>query len=125
MGATSDHKTQKGLSAYYAGLAAEEQVARHYIRLGAKVLETRWRGEGGEIDVILRADDMLIFVEVKKSKNLLRAAEMIYPAQLARIMATAEEYVAKQGLCLDMRVDAALVDQIGRIEVIENITVDF
>ncbi|MGB0902065.1 YraN family protein [Halocynthiibacter sp.] len=118
-------KTHKGQSAYLAGLAAEDQVVRHYVRQGASLLETRWRGEGGEIDLILQMADMLIFVEVKKSKTFERAVQMIRPAQLTRIMASAEEYAAQYGQAIDMRVDAALLDQQGKIEVIENITLDF
>ncbi|MBI1494620.1 MULTISPECIES: YraN family protein [Rhodobacterales] len=118
-------KAAKGRTAYYAGLAAEDQVAKHYTRLGAEVLDTRWRGEGGEIDLILRLAGITIFVEVKKSRDMTSAADMLSATQVTRIMVAAGEYMAVKGLMGDMRVDAALVDQQGAIEVIENITLDF
>lgn len=118
-------KAAKGLTAYYAGLAAEDQVAKHYERLGAEVLDTRWRGEGGEIDLILRLAGIAIFVEVKKSRDMTSAADMLSATQVTRIMVAAGEYMAVKGLLGDMRVDAALVDQQGAVEVIENITLDF
>jgi len=123
----TDHKAQKGRTAYYAGLAAEDQVARYYLRKGAELLETRWRGEGGEIDLIVRDQNTIVFVEVKKSQSFAQAAQLLGAGQITRIMAAAEEYIAAStmGMNTDMRVDAALVDQQGVIEVIENITLDF
>ena len=44
-----------GAVSYYSGLAAEEQVAAHYMRSGCRIASQRWRGKyGGEIDLIER-----------------------------------------------------------------------
>jgi putative endonuclease len=50
------------------------------------------------------------------------AAESLSRAQIARIFCAATEFVAKapRGSLTDMRFDVALVDEIGRIEVLEN-----
>ncbi|KAF0675339.1 putative endonuclease [Profundibacterium mesophilum KAUST100406-0324] len=102
------------------------QVAALYEARGCRVLARRWRGRGGEIDLILSerekgedADCGLIFVEVKKAPSFARAAERIGPAQIARILAAAQEYAGRQprGLGTPMRFDAALVDAAGRIEI--------
>lgn len=112
----------RGKTAYYAGVLAEASVADHYQRAGYTLVETRWRGKAGEIDMILRKGDQYIFVEVKASKDFARAAERLSRRQMDRICLAACEYCGTlpTGQLTDMRLDAALVDQYGRIEIIEN-----
>lgn len=115
-----------GIVSYHAGLSAEGSVAAHYTKQGFPIIAERWKGSGGEIDLIARDGDGLIFVEVKKSRNFTRAAERLSRAQFERIWATASEFLADQpnGQNTDVRLDLALVDSIGRIEVIENVIFD-
>lgn len=113
-----------GRVSYLAGMAAEDSVARGYKRRGFDVVARRWRGSGGEIDLILRGPDGFVFVEVKKSRDLARAAGRLTQAQLGRICQTATEYLAGvpgSGL-MDMRFDLAMVDGAGRMARFENIT---
>lgn len=111
-----------GAASFHAGLAAEEQVAQWYVRRGAQMLHHRWRGQGGEIDLILQEGATVVCVEVKKSRDFRRALERIQPRQVARVMAAAEEFLVTQpkGLLTDLRFDVALVDGCGDIQVIEN-----
>ena len=44
----------RGVTSYHAGVAAEEAVARQYERAGLHIAARRWRGKGGEIDLIAR-----------------------------------------------------------------------
>lgn len=115
---------QRGLANYYAGLAAETSVELDYAANGASILERRWRGKGGEIDLILRDADELVFVEVKKSKSLARAAESLSQRQLARICRAAEEYIGTQklGSLTPMRIDVALTNETGEVEILINVT---
>lgn len=112
----------KGLMAYHAGEAAECLVERHYRRKGLKPECRRWRGTGGEIDLIVRDSDGLIFVEVKKSRDFARAAQRISARQMHRIMASASEFLAQEpnGMLTNARFDVALVDGQGRLEILEN-----
>lgn len=111
-----------GARSYHGGLAAEAGVAAHYERAGCAVAHRRWRGRGGEIDLILRDGDVSVFVEVKAARTHARAAERISARQAGRIMTAAEEFVATQprGSLTEMRFDVALVDGMGRIEIVEN-----
>ncbi len=124
----SDHfspaaeKALRGQVAYLSGRAAEDRVAADYLARGYVVVETRWRGRSGEVDLIFADGDGFVFVEVKKSRSFARAAERLSPAQIHRIYAAAEEYLAHRGLSLmtELRFDVALVDGSGAIEVLEN-----
>ena len=115
-------KVQQGMIGYHAGLSAEAMVASDYARRGfAKVCE-RWRGEGGEIDLILRDGTGLVFVEVKKSRSFEAAAARLGPRQIARLMRSAEAFAGTQpdGSLTEMRFDVALVDGYGVVRIIEN-----
>lgn len=108
--------------AYYGGLAAEDQVAAHYVRGGSEIAARRWRGSGGEIDIVARQGDSVIFIEVKKSRSFAEAAEQLSTRQMGRIYASASEFIAGEpaGQATEVRFDVALVDSVGRIDIIEN-----
>lgn len=111
-----------GARSYHAGLAAEEQVAQLYTRSGREVCARRWRGSAGEIDLIARDGAEVIFIEVKQSKTHAKAAEHLTPRQMQRIYNTGSEFLAGEpkGQMTDVRIDVALVDALGRIELLEN-----
>ena len=115
-------KRLQGELAYHSGLAAEEAVARHYCARGLPVADQRWRGRGGEIDLIVHDGEGLIFVEVKKSSTFDRAAERVTQRQINRIYAAAGEYLGKmpKGQLTDVRFDVALVDGTGAMKILEN-----
>ncbi|WP_128254587.1 YraN family protein [Falsirhodobacter deserti] len=101
---------------HHAGLAAEDSVIRHY---GLPVAARRWRGPGGEIDLILRDGGTVVFVEVKAGRG---AAHALGARQIARIRASAAAWLGDEpmGQRTDCRFDVALVVQ-GRVEVIANV----
>ena len=74
-----------GAVGYHGGFAAEQIAENAYLEGGYVVLERRWRGEAGEIDLIVRRGDGIRFVEGKKARTHARAAERISQRQWARI----------------------------------------
>lgn len=116
------NRSSRGLVNYHAGHTAEASVARHYEDRGIAICAQNWRGLTGEIDLIGRHGDEVIFVEVKQSRSHDLAASHLSQAQIARIFATVDEFLAGEplGLLTDVRIDLALVDGQGRIEVVEN-----
>ncbi|MGR3714921.1 MAG: YraN family protein [Shimia sp.] len=118
----STQKQQRGQRNALAGMAAEDAVARHYEMAGMDVDHRRWRGRSGEIDLIVRNGDEIIFVEVKKSRDFARASESLRPRQMQRLMRAGEEFVGSEpaGSLTPMRFDVALVDDVGRIQILEN-----
>jgi putative endonuclease len=115
-------RSVRGLRAYHAGIAAEDQVARHYDRVGKSVCARRWRGRHGEIDIIARDGDTVVFIEVKQSGTHLQAAEHLSPRQMERICMAGLEFLEGEprGQLTDVRIDVALVDGAGRLEILEN-----
>ncbi|MGH1367802.1 MAG: YraN family protein [Maritimibacter sp.] len=113
-----------GIVNFLSGVSAEDAVAADYERRGMPVVAKRWRGSRGEIDLVARDGDGFVFVEVKKSKTIARAAQRLSMAQLGRICNTALEFVAGQpmGQLTEMRFDFARVDGQGRFDILENAT---
>ena len=111
-----------GQRSYLKGLAAEDAVARNYESRGATVLARRWRGAGGEIDLILRLGADAVFVEVKASATTDAAAQALSDRQIGRLFATAEEFLGTlpTGQLTQTRFDVALVDSAGNVTILEN-----
>ena len=76
-------RLSRGKTSYHAGLAAEDQVSRMYDRSGRPIIARRWRGSLGEIDLIAREGDTVVFIEVKKSTSHAAAAEHLTYSQNA------------------------------------------
>ncbi len=112
----------QGTVAYLSGTAAEDAVARRYAGSGHALVARRWRGLGGEIDLILRRGAEIVFVEVKKGRDAARAAERLSQRQIGRLLTAAAEYLGGEpaGQDTPARFDVALMDATGSITVIEN-----
>jgi putative endonuclease len=112
----------RGKTAYLSGLAAEDSALRHYGASGMDVLERRWRGSHAEIDLILKDGDVVVFVEVKKSRSFDGAVLSLGTAQRRRITQAAAEYLGRAGLgqLTDVRFDLAMVNGMGAVEIFEN-----
>jgi putative endonuclease len=111
-----------GALSYHAGLSAEDQVARRYAQLGLTLIARRWRGKGGEVDLILDHGGTVVFVEVKKSRDHARAAARVSARQVQRLFDAGAEFLGTRpgGLNAPARFDIALVDGTGHIHIIEN-----
>lgn len=111
-----------GQTGYHAGRVAEDIVARDYTDRAHVFAAKRWRGAGGEIDLIMRNGPQVIFVEVKKSASFARAATRLGRRQMDRLVAAGSEFLAGEpmGQLTDVRFDLALVNGTGQVHVIEN-----
>jgi len=120
-------KTTTVKVSYHSGQAAELQVALHYERDGWRVLQHRFISAAGEIDLALHRNDTVLFVEVKRARTHDIAASRISLQQIARINQSAEIFVDEDlsGQNFEMRLDAALVDQKGEIQIIPNAPAGF
>jgi len=106
-----------------------ERLARDFLQnKGYHITETNFRCSYGEIDIIARDKDCLVFVEVrtKKSFSFGTPEESITPAKKARLRATASHYLqTHDDLPQQWRIDFVAVElnsrnEPSRIELIEN-----
>jgi len=115
-------RQDRGLRAFLSGAAAEQIVEREYQARGARLLERRWRGQSGEIDMILQDGPAVVFCEVKKARNFDTAMSRLGMAQIQRIHEAAAEYLANvpDGQLAQVRFDLAVVNETGQSEIHEN-----
>ena len=104
-----------------------EFIALQYLRLKGYVLVARnyvtGRGTGaGEVDLIIKNQTDIVFVEVKKRKNLETAAYAILPRQQERIRRAAEVFLAhhREYASFNVRFDVFLLQMPFKFEHIEN-----
>ena len=78
------------------GDAAEELACRHLDRSGFTIVERNYRTKVGEIDIVARKGDVLVFVEVRslEAPDFGTPEESVTPAKRRRIVATARRYLS-------------------------------
>ena len=98
-------------AAFRLGLSAESRAAAYLIAKGYRIVARRWRSPVGEVDIIARRRQVLIFVEVKARDQLDDAAESVTERQQRRIAAAAAAWLAEHpdDANSDIRFDAVLV----------------
>ncbi len=82
------------VAAFRLGLSAESRAAFFLIAKAYRILARRWKTPFGEIDIVARRRNDLIFVEVKARASLDDAAEAITERTKRRIIAAAELWLA-------------------------------
>lgn len=75
------------------GLLAEIRAVRFLKRKGMTVVRTRFRARKGEIDLIAREGETVVFVEVKAGMDAENAAGRVDLAKRARLRRAADEYL--------------------------------
>ena len=101
-----------------AGRAAEDAVCVYLGKRGMQILERNFRARGGEIDVIARDGEVLVFVEVRfrEEDGHGHPEETVGPAKRKRIVKAARTYLATipPHAWRTARFDVAAVDGGGR-----------
>ncbi len=99
------------VAAFQTGLSAESKASAFLIAKGYRILARRFRTPYGEIDIVARRRNLLVFVEVKARANLDDAAWSVTPQQQQRIVAAAQAWLMAhpEHADFDMRFDAILI----------------
>jgi putative endonuclease len=94
------------------GVRAEALATDYLARQGLEIVARNFRTRRGEIDVIVRDRDTLVFVEVRLRSRAAYggAAASITPAKRARLLAAAQAYLATLAREPACRFDAILLD---------------
>ena len=85
------------MNAYHAGFIYELRAASYVRRRGYRVLCRRYRAADGEIDLIARDGDTLVFIEVKARprERLGGGAEAVDWDKMRRLRDAASVYLAR------------------------------
>lgn len=80
------------------GLAGERLARRHLEQRGYQFVAANWRRPYGELDLIMRDGDALVFVEVKtrRGERLVTAEESLTAPQARRLLLAAQSFLAER-----------------------------
>ena len=83
---------------YQTGVSGEQMAEEYLAARGMTCEARRWRGGSGEIDLIMRDGDYLVFVEVKyRPKSRAGTGLMaVTPAKRRRMVSAAMNYLMEQ-----------------------------
>lgn len=97
------------------GRLAETLASRALIEKGYQILESNFSNRFGEIDIIAKDKDILIFVEVKAKKGTEFGLpeEMISPYKLRKVKNMATVYMKGESLACRIDVIAVVLSQDG------------
>ena len=101
-----------------------ELIARKFLEAkGFKILETNWRHEKDELDIIVKDDDELVIIEVKTRSTSYFGdpSEAVGKAKEEFIIRAAEAYIEIHDLNMDMRFDIISIITNSNEEIIEHI----
>ena len=90
-----------------------ENVAAHHLEAkGYEIVERNWRCRQGEIDLVARAGQAWVFVEVKTRRGRSRGTpeEGLTPRKSRQLLALGEIYTAVHNLDVDWRIDLVAVE---------------
>jgi putative endonuclease len=90
------------------GRRGEDIAADHLIDAGLHIIERNWRCDRGEIDIIARDGDVLVFCEVKtrSSARFGHPLEAVSAVKMRRLHGLALRYVHERGIRgVPMRID--------------------
>jgi len=111
--ATTEPKTAspERVAAFRTGLSAETRAAAYLMAKGYRILAKRFRTPHGEIDLVAKRRNVLVFVEVKARATLDEAAYAVTPRQQQRIIDAAQGWLMAhpEHAEFDMRFDAMLI----------------
>ena len=98
------------------GKAYEEKAAAFLESRGYEILERNFSSPGGEIDLIARAGQYLVFVEVKYRADASKGnpLEAVGPAKQERVRRTAAWYLMKKGISQEVPCRFDVVGILGK-----------
>jgi putative endonuclease len=107
-----------GDSAPAVGEAREDQARAFLEARGLKLIDRNYRCRGGELDLVMRDGDCLVFVEVRyrRSARFGSAAESVTRGKQQRIALAASHYLQRNRCAAPCRFDVVAITGDGACE---------
>ncbi len=105
------------------GKKGEELAAKYLEDKGYEIIERNYRWKRYEIDIIVKKEPFLVFVEVKTKTNTSYGLpeDDVTPRKASQVTAAAEEYLYESGWKKEIRFDIVAVVIKGQSVEIEHI----
>lgn len=87
---------RKRRRAFRRGVIAEYYAALFLVLKGYRILQMRFRVKSGEIDIIARKRDLIVFIEVKARGDISAAIDAVSDNSRRRIQAAANQWLSRQ-----------------------------
>jgi putative endonuclease len=99
------------VAAFRTGISAESRAAALLMAKGYRILAKRFKTPHGEIDLVAKKRNLLVFVEVKARASLDDAAYAVTPRQQGRIIDAAQGWLMAhpEHAEFDLRFDVILI----------------
>ncbi|AZL15852.1 YraN family protein [Rickettsiales endosymbiont of Stachyamoeba lipophora] len=101
----------ENISSYKRGVLAEQAAIHYFESKGYIFLTKRFKSKYGEIDLIFRKANLIVFCEVKFRKDIYDAHFAVTIKQINRIINAAKDYLSLNPIyeTFDKRFDAILI----------------
>ena len=120
------YKTRYNINTKVIGNEGENKAVEFLLHNGYELLHKNWRTRFGEIDIIVKKDNLIVFVEVKSlpKGNLDYLSKVLNKDKQERIIKTSKRFLLnnRQYSNSYIRYDVIVIDMLGMSEVyhIEN-----
>ena len=107
----------------FLGEFSEKLVANFLESSGYKIIKTRFRKKGGEVDLIAILHEFIVFIEVKYRNAFQDFEDIINEKKLEKIFNTAEKFLAEnqEYSHLKTRLDCIFIDKSYNLKHLEGI----
>ncbi|MDQ5929930.1 MAG: putative endonuclease [Bacteroidota bacterium] len=106
------------------GKLGEKMAAEYLLENGYEILETNWRFQKAEVDIICKMNNILAIVEVKTRTSIEVGLpiESVNLKKIKLLTKAIDEYVCAKNLDLEVRFDVISIHKEGNSFVIEYLT---
>lgn len=106
------------------GKLGEEMAVEYLQKNGYAILETNWRFQKAEIDILAQKEDILAVVEVKTRSSLEFGLpqDFVKPKKIQLLLKAVDVYVVERNLDVNVRFDIIAIHKEDKSFVIEHLT---
>jgi len=105
------------------GNQAEIFAKEYLVNQGLQLVTENFFSRFGEIDIIMRDGDCLVFIEVRQRKSSDLAIESITRVKQKKIIKTAQYYLLKLGRECNCRFDVVALDEMSQVSWLKNVII--